>query len=53
MQARNQERRQSLWRLLMVAALVLLLIETGISNWISCATATSFEHGGSYVPSNT
>lgn len=53
MQARNQERRQSLWRLLMVAALVLLLIETGISNWISRATATSFEHGGSYVPSNT
>jgi hypothetical protein len=53
MQARNQERRQSLWRLLMVAALVLLLIETGISNWISRATTTSFEHGRSYVPSNT
>jgi hypothetical protein len=52
MQARNQERRQSLWRLLMVAALVLLLIETGISNWISRATTMSFEHGGSYVPSN-
>ena len=52
-QERNQERRQSLWRLLMVAALVLLLIETGISNWISRATATNFEHGGSYVPSNT
>ena len=53
MQARNLERRQSLWRLLMVAALVLLLVETGISNWISRATTTSFEHGGSYVPSNT
>jgi hypothetical protein len=53
MQERNQERRQSLWRFLMVAALVLLLIETGISNWISRATTTSFEHGRSYVPSNT
>ena len=53
MQERNQERRQSLWRLLMVAALVLLLIETAISNWISRTTTTRFEHGRSYVPSNT
>ena len=51
MQARNQERRQSLWRLLMVAALVLLLAETAISNWISRATTMRFEDGRSYVPS--
>jgi hypothetical protein len=50
-QARNQERRQSLWRLLMVAALVLLLAETAISNWISRATTMRFEDGRSYVPS--
>ena len=53
MQERNQERRQSLWRLLMVAALVLLLMETAISNWISRTTTTRFEHGRSYAPSNT
>ena len=52
-QARNQERRQSLWRFLMVAALVLLLTETAISNWISRATTMRFEDGRSYVPSNT
>ncbi len=53
MQASNQERRQSLWRLLMVAALVLLLTETAISNWISRAATMRFEDGRSYVPSNT
>ncbi len=53
MQARNQERRQSLWRFLMVAALVLLLTETAISNWISRAATMRFEDGRSYVPSNT
>jgi len=53
MQARNQERRQSLWRFLMVAALVLLLAETAISNWISRAATMRFEDGRSYVPSNT
>ena len=53
MQARNQERRQSLWRLLMVAALVLLLTETAISNWISRAATMRFDDGRSYVPSNT
>ncbi len=53
MQARNQERRQSLWRLLMVAALVLLLAETAISNWISRTATTRFEDGRSYVPSST
>ena len=53
MQARNQERRQSLWRLLTVAALVLLLMETAISNWISRAATTRFEDGRSYAPSNT
>ena len=52
-QARNQERRQSLWRLLMVAALVLLLAETAISNWISRAATLRFKDGRSYVPSNT
>jgi hypothetical protein len=52
MQSRNQERRQSLWRLLMVAALVLLLTETAISNWISRAATLRFEDGRSYVPSN-
>ena len=52
-QARNQERRQSLWRLLMAAALVLLLTETAMSNWISRAATTRFEDGRSYVPSNT
>jgi hypothetical protein len=52
MQERNQERRQSLWRFLMVVALVLLLTETAISNWISRAPAMRFEDGGSYVPSN-
>ena len=51
MQARNQERRQSLWRLLMVAALVLLLTETAISNWISRTATMRFEDGRSYVPS--
>ena len=53
MQARNQERRQSLWRLLMAAALVLLLTETAMSNWISRAATTRFEDGRNYVPSNT
>ena len=53
MQTRNQERRQSLWRLLTVAALVLLLMETAISNWISRAATTRFEDGRSYAPSNT
>jgi hypothetical protein len=52
-QARNQERRQSLWRLLMAAALVLLLTETAMSNWISRAATSRFEDGRSYVPSNT
>jgi hypothetical protein len=52
MQAMNQERRQSLWRLLMVAGLVLLLAETVISNWISRAATMRLEDGRSYVPSN-
>jgi len=53
MRARNQERRQSLWRFLMVAALVLLLTETAISNWISRVVTIRFEDGRSYVPGNT
>lgn len=52
MQARNQERRQSLWRLLMVAGLVLLLAETAISNWISRATTMRFDDRRGYVPSS-
>jgi hypothetical protein len=52
MQARNQERRQSLWRLLMVAGLVLLLAETAISNWISRETPMRFDDRRSYVPSS-
>jgi len=31
----DQERRQSLWRYLIMAAFALLLIETGVSNWMS------------------
>lgn len=31
----DQERRQSLWRYLLVAALGLFLLETGLSNWMS------------------
>jgi hypothetical protein len=31
----DQERRQSLWRYLLVAAFALLLAETGVSNWMS------------------
>lgn len=36
--ARDQERRQSLWRLLLAAALALLLTETVASNWRSRAS---------------
>lgn len=31
----DQERRQSLWRYLIMAAFALLLVETGVSNWMS------------------
>ncbi len=31
----EQERRQSLWRYLLVAGFLLLLAETGVSNWLS------------------
>jgi hypothetical protein len=31
----DQERRQSLWRYLIMAAFALLLLETGVSNWMS------------------
>ena len=52
-QGRNQEGRQYLWRLLMVAAMVLLLADTAISNWISRAAIVRFKEGRSYVPSNS
>ena len=31
----DQERRQSLWRLLLVIALALFIVETAVSNWVS------------------
>ncbi len=45
----DQERRQSLWRLLLVGALVLLLIETVVSNWLSRGVTKRFEDGRQYV----
>jgi hypothetical protein len=35
----EQERRQSLWRYLLVAGFLLLLAETGVSNWLSRRTS--------------
>jgi hypothetical protein len=35
LQREDQERRQSLWRLLLAAALALFIAETAISNWVS------------------
>ena len=35
MQREDQERRQSLWRFILVAAFSLLLLETALSNWAS------------------
>ena len=43
--AQDQERRQSLWRLLLVGALVLLLTETAVSNWLSRGVTKRFEEG--------
>ena len=38
LQREDQERRQSLWRWLLVAALALFILETVISNWVSRRT---------------
>ena len=35
----DQERRQSLWRWLLLAALGLFIAETAMSNWVSRAAA--------------
>ena len=45
----DQERRQSLWRLLMIGALILLLTETAVSNWLSRGVTKRFEEGREYV----
>ena len=35
LQREDQERRQSLWRWLLLAALALFITETALSNWVS------------------
>ena len=40
----DQERRQSLWRLLLVAAFIVLAVETAVSNRISAASARRGVH---------
>jgi hypothetical protein len=35
LQMEDQERRQSLWRWLLLAALALFVVETALSNWVS------------------
>jgi hypothetical protein len=35
LQREDQERRQSLWRTLLLLALLLFIVETGLSNWVS------------------
>lgn len=51
--ARDQERRQSLWRLLLVGALILLLTETAASNWLSRTTTVRFKDGRGHVQRNS
>ena len=51
--AQDHERRQSLWRFLLAGALVLLLAETAVSNWLSHAVTRRFEEGGEHVPRKT
>jgi hypothetical protein len=43
----DQERRQALWRLLLVAAFVLLAAETVVSNWIARSGGRSVVNAGS------
>lgn len=45
----DQERQQSLWRLLLIGAMVLLLMETVVSNWLSRGVKKRFEEGREYV----
>ena len=47
--AQDQERRQALWRLLLVGALILLLTETAVSNWLSRGVTKRFEDGREYA----
>ena len=47
--AQDQERRQSLWRLLLIGALILLLTETAVSNWLSRGATKRFEEGREYA----
>ena len=51
--ARDQERRQALWRFLIAGALILLLTETAASNWLSRTATKRFEDGREYAPINT
>ena len=51
-QERDQERRQALWRPLITGALILLLAETAVSNWLSRATARTSEGRREYAPLN-
>jgi hypothetical protein len=43
LQREDQERRQSLWRWLLLGALALFLAETALSNWVSRAGAGARE----------
>lgn len=43
----DQERRQSLWRWILAAALALLILETVLSNWVSRSTAMAPRGTGS------
>jgi hypothetical protein len=51
--ARDQERRQALWRFLIAGALILLLTETAASNWLSRTAAKRFDDGREYAALNT
>ena len=51
--ARDQERRQALWRFLIAGALILLLTETAASNWLSRTAAKRFDGGREYAALNT
>ncbi|GMR12086.1 MAG: BatA domain-containing protein [Gemmatimonadota bacterium] len=48
----DRERRQSLWRFLLVAAFILLVTETALSNWLSRVAGSSrFEDGRGHAKS--
>jgi len=49
---KDRERRQSLWRFLLVAAFILLVTETALSNWLSrVAGSPRFEDGRGHAES--